>query len=174
MLSVITPSNPGCNPWKLDSSPIITGAGARTGAPCCLSQPRALSTHSHFDTGENDNLDHVCSSARQQEYKFQIHDSRYRECGLDTVIIQSFSHLLKMYSIHVNRTHLNMAGVSGDTDQDVPLIVAGGLQQYLIKNMKKGLETTQQPCKAAGNTHTTFHDLSVSILLFLRLALLYI
>jgi hypothetical protein len=78
---------------------------------------------------------------------------------LDVVVAQSFKHLLKMYSMHVNPVDMNAPGVSNDPD--APLIVAGGLQQYLIKNMKRSIETSEQPRKGVGSIHTTFHDLPV-------------
>ena len=43
-------------------------------------------------------------------------------------------------------------------------IVSGGLQQFLIRNAMKGVnsqEMCEQPIKGRGSDHTTFHDLPV-------------
>lgn len=74
---------------------------------------------------------------------------------ISQVIVLSCRHLLKMYSMHVT----DASGESGPL-----LLVAGGLQQYLIKTMREKKEADcEQPRKGLGSESTTFQDLPDSL-----------
>ena len=127
--------------------------------------------HSALGQGFSSNFDltgaHAGACQSQQtdnRCRINHHGDLESDCGF--ILANSFKHLLTMYSSQVSGQP-DPTNPAPDSLEDHPLIVAGGLQQYLIKNIKKNKETTEQPRKGAGSEYTTFHDLPVNVVEFI-------
>ena len=85
--------------------------------------------------------------------------------------INSMRELLDLYNVqteHIahNTKEINSTGEISDTQN---MATSGGFQQYLIRKQMQGSDIDEiQPIKGLGSSTTTFHDLPVSLSIYIK------